>query len=335
VDVGENVIRELQLKRLKRSRDPIPSESYDECLGEMRTKVREQHEAMRSLTKEALADSENREDKLIAARGYDYLEQLIFLIEDEVILRLQDYLPVCPLTLSRKRCLVVIVESIAEALSARKREGTTDLPWEFLNWRAWESDTDPLVGSYIQYVVMVVRRGKPDADDLINMIETSRSSDGSLSATYVAWCNSFLDHIEVNATILKYHRFYGYHFKDVTEFSEEFLKQVDFEPRNKDWPLTHVFIDDDQEDKVRMVHYRGHCPVGLSVLSEDVLSKMGWHRGTDRRHWRYRHSNFPTLHIFKEQMGGKVVGLWMPEKDIDCEEEFEASLEKQREGFRG
>jgi hypothetical protein len=33
-------------------------------------------------------------------------------------------------------------------------------------------------------------------------------------------------------------------------------------------------------------------------------------------------------------MDGEVIGLWMPEGDIDYNEEFEEGLEKQRKGSR-
>ena len=116
------------------------------------------------------------------------------------------------------------------------------------------------------------------------------------------------------------------HFGDTTDFGHDFLVELDFEPRNKDWRLICVFIDDSHKDKVRMVHFRGHCPVRSCVPSEELLSKMGWHRDTNGWHWRYHYTTFPSPHIFKVQMDGEVVGLWMPEGDIECDEEFEASL---------
>jgi hypothetical protein len=94
-DIRQNAIRELHLKRLKRSWD-LDSDSlgsYERCLRQTRAKIQEEHEAMQLLTKEAFADRESREQMLIATQRDDYLEQILFLIEDSVILDSRNTMP--------------------------------------------------------------------------------------------------------------------------------------------------------------------------------------------------------------------------------------------------
>lgn len=127
--------------------------SYDRCLRQMRAKIQEEHEATQLLTKESFADYENWEHMLIATRRDDYLEQIFFLIEDGVILRLQQYNTAI-------RTGMVTPETLGRQKS--------------------------LVESYIEHVLINIRKGKPAAANLPNTITNSRAEDSSLIVEYVA-----------------------------------------------------------------------------------------------------------------------------------------------------
>lgn len=92
-----------------------------------------------------------------------------------------------------------IVEGIAETLLAEKDEGNTDVPLVLPSRIAGKSlyNIEYLVESYIENVVINIRKGKSKAANLTNTIANSRAKDGSLTTEYVAWCTAFFDHGDV------------------------------------------------------------------------------------------------------------------------------------------
>ncbi|KAH6710927.1 hypothetical protein BKA61DRAFT_106385 [Leptodontidium sp. MPI-SDFR-AT-0119] len=89
--------------------------------------------------------------------------------------------------------------------------------------------------------------------------------------------------------------------------------------------------------RVRILVFSGERLVCEKTIPVATMKKLGWHRHSswikrpaDEWYWRYRvgTSEGNESYIFKEQMDGKVIGLWSPDGDIDWDAEHEKALQE-------